>query len=51
MGLAFVVSFFLHVPPAACPGKVDRIDEMMIKYSGCEEVLIGHLSTMLAAKN
>ena len=49
--LCSLFPFFLHVPPAACPEKVDRIDEMMIKYSGYEEVLIGHLSTMLAAKN
>jgi len=35
----------------ACPDQIDKIDEMMIEYEGREEVLIGHLSTMLAAKN
>mmetsp|Transcript_30167 Transcript_30167/g.64049 ORF Transcript_30167/g.64049 Transcript_30167/m.64049 type:complete len:132 (+) Transcript_30167:1-396(+) len=33
----------------ACPEKMDRISELMIKYEGREEVLIGHLSTMLVA--
>ena len=28
-----------------------EIDEMIIEYSGRAEVLIGHLFTMLAAKN
>mmetsp|Transcript_17274 Transcript_17274/g.30411 ORF Transcript_17274/g.30411 Transcript_17274/m.30411 type:complete len:948 (+) Transcript_17274:1428-4271(+) len=35
----------------ACPAEIDRIDEMMTKFEGREEVLIGYLSTMLAAKN
>ncbi|KAL7546951.1 hypothetical protein ACHAWF_010275 [Thalassiosira exigua] len=35
----------------ACPERYDKIDEMMLEYEGREEVLIGHLSTMLAAKN
>jgi len=34
----------------ACPERYDMIDEMMTEYAGREEVLIGHLSTMLAAK-
>ena len=50
-GPAFFVSFFNHAPLAACPEKGHRIDETMIEYSGHEEVLIGHLSTMLTAKN
>jgi len=35
----------------ACPEKTDTIDEMMKEYEGREEVLIGQLSYMLAAKN
>jgi hypothetical protein len=35
----------------ACPDELDNIDEMMIEYEGREEVLIGKLSIMLAAKN
>ncbi|KAL7539791.1 hypothetical protein ACHAXR_009606 [Thalassiosira sp. AJA248-18] len=35
----------------ACPEKYHEIDDMMLQYEGREEVLIGHLSTMLAAKN
>lgn len=35
----------------ACPDQMDRVDEMMAEYQGREEVLIGHLSTMLASKN
>ena len=35
----------------ACPEKYSQIDEMMLEYEGREEILIGHLSTMLAAKN
>jgi len=35
----------------ACPEKYDMIDDMMAEYEGREEVLIGHLSTMLAHKN
>lgn len=35
----------------ACPENYNRIDEMMAEYAGRESVLIGNLSTMLAAKN
>ena len=34
-----------------CPEKIDQIDEMMIEYEGREEILIGQLSSQLAAKN
>lgn len=36
---------------AACPEKKDQIDDMMVEYEGREEILIGQLSSMLAAKN
>ena len=42
------IDYVYHI---ACPEKYDQIDEMMIEYEGREEVLIGHLSTMLVAKN
>jgi len=35
----------------ACPEKKDQIDDMMVEYEGREEILIGQLSSMLAAKN
>mmetsp|Transcript_15486 Transcript_15486/g.27729 ORF Transcript_15486/g.27729 Transcript_15486/m.27729 type:complete len:808 (+) Transcript_15486:208-2631(+) len=34
----------------ACPERYSRIDELMSEYEGREEVLIGHLSTMLVEK-
>jgi len=34
----------------ACPERYSRIDEVMSEYEGREEVLIGHLSTMLVEK-
>mgnify|MGYP000249112105 CR=1 FL=1 len=49
-GNVLTFNFFAFDAPA-CPEEIDNIDNMMIEYEGREEVLIGHLSTMLAAKN
>jgi len=34
----------------ACPDQMYRIEDMMVEYQGREQLLIGELSTMLAAK-